>query len=74
MSERKKQDSGNLKKMLREVLRGGMQGGLTGLKSSQRFLGFKNKPIKGFQQGLKRKDKQVLGREITKRARDIFGV
>ena len=62
------------KKMLREVLRGGMQGRLTGLKSSRSFSDLKNKPVKGFQQGLKRKAKQVLGRKITKRARDIFGV
>ena len=74
MSKRKKQDGGNLKGMLREVLRGDMQGGLTGLKCSRSFSDLTNKPIKGFQQGLKRKAKQVLGREITKKARDHFGV
>ena len=73
-TERKKQDGGNLKRTLQAVLRGGIQGGLAGLKSSRSFKDLRTKPIKGFKQGIKRKAKQAIGREITKRARDIFGV
>ena len=69
-TERKKQDGGNLKRMLRDVLKGG----LAGLRSSRSFSDLRRKPIKGFKQGIKRKAKQAIGREITKRARDIFGV
>ena len=76
MSERnkQKQDGGNIKRMLKDVLKGGVQGGLAGLRSSRSFSDLRRKPIKGFRQGAKRKAKQILGREITKRARDIFGV
>ena len=73
-TERKKQDGGNLKRMLRDVLKGGMQGGLARLRSSRSFSDLRRKPIKGFKQGIKRKAKQAIRREITKRARDVFGV
>ena len=73
-TERKKQDGGNLRRTLQAVLKGGVQGGLAGLRSSRSFKDLRTKPIKGFKQGVKRKAKQAIGREITKRARDIFGV
>ena len=73
-TERKKQDGGNLRRTLQAVLKGGVRGGLAGLKSSRSFKDLRTKPIKGFKQGVKRKAKQAIGREITKRARDIFGV
>ena len=74
ISECKKQDGGNLKRMLREVLKSCVQGGLTGLKSSRSFSDLKNKAMRGFQQGLKRKAKQVFGQEITKRARHFWSM
>ena len=73
ISERKKQDGGNLKRMLKQVLKGGVQGGMSGSKNSRSLSDIRTKPIKGFKQGVKRKAKQVLGREVVKRARDIFG-
>ena len=54
------------------MLKSGVRGGMTGLKSSRSLPGLITKPIKGFKQGVKRKAKQVLGREVVKRARDIF--
>lgn len=68
------EESGNLKRMLQDILKAGVQGGLAGLRSSRSFSDLRRNPKKGFQQGIKRKAKQAIGREITKRARDIFGV
>ena len=45
ISERNKQDGGNLKTMLQQVLKSGIQGGLSGLKSSQSFSDLKTKSI-----------------------------
>ena len=73
-TQRKKQDGGDLKDMLKQVLISGIEGGVGGLRSSRSLADLRRKPIKGFKQGIKRKARQVIGREAVKRARDIFGV
>ena len=78
ISQRKKQDGGDLKDMLKQVLRSGIEGGISGLKSSRSLSDLRRKPIKGFkqgiQQGVKRKARKAIGKEVVKRARDIFGI
>ena len=73
-TQRKKQDGGDLKDMLKQVLISGIEGGVGGLRNSRSLSDLRRKPIKGFKQGIKRKARQVIGREAVKRARDIFGV
>ena len=73
-TQRKKQDGGDLKDMLKQVLISGIEGGVGGLRNSRSLSDLRRKPIKGFKQGIKRKARQVIGKEAVKRARDIFGV
>ena len=73
-TQRKKQDGGDLKDMLKQVLISGIEGGVGGLRNSRSLSDLRRKPIKGFKQGIKRKARQVIGREAVKRARDIFGI
>ena len=78
ISQRKKQDEGDLKDILKQVLISGIEGGVGGLRSSRSLADLRRKPIKGFKQGIKqsvkRKARQVIGKEAVKRARDIFGI
>ena len=62
-------------KMLQQVLKNGVRGGMSGLKSSRSLPGLITKPIKGLKQGVKRKVKQVLwkrSREKSQRQTHSF--
>ena len=67
--------------IISDIVKATLLGGLTGLKSSHRLGDIQKNTVQGLKQGLKqgvkRKTKEILTKEVAKRAkkfRDIFGV